>query len=425
MRMTSLLKVMLITSLLFIVFFLGCEEEKNPTTVIEGIQMEAPESGKLNAFPILGYMQNSAYRAPKIDGSASEMIWDAAEQYEIQLAADENGNAPNVKLRALYDNWYIYILAEWDDASKDMEPGFWWYGNPDPNGTTDIAINDTIYTVWVTEDSTFMPQRRPVKVATGPESWRRWHTPFDAVTKKTTHQFEVHVSVDSVFSTVWDSVFVTYDTLHISGGEDGLALMWNVNVGNFLNCANLCHDNSHMSTDTDEAADVWFWSSYRTNLKGVSDDLALTGTGFVGDEGDSCFVNNIDTENDLPDFAFIDHPSRNSMVLYDTSSVKYYGSLAWFSGHYIPGYSLYDPTESRADVEAVGSYDTDGKWILEIKRRIHTDDIQMTTDNTDIQFNPESEADVSFHLVVYNNAGGKNHAKTSNVEILHFVQLMK
>jgi hypothetical protein len=425
MRTTSLLKIFLTISMIVFTVFICCEED-SPTDAIEGeasIKIEAPEPGKLNVFPILGYMQSGAKLAPEIDGVENDLIWDSAEPLEIQLDADDKGFAPKVTLRALYDNWFIYILAEWEDNTQDITPNFWWYGNPDPNGTTDIAVYDTIYTVWVTADSFYKPQRRPVKIATGPEVWSRWDKEFNFITKTTTYEAQVTVSVDSVFTTTWDSTFVTYDTLHFSGSEDGMSFMWNTNIGNFLNCSNLCHGGETFYADLNEAADVWSWYAYRTNFKEKSDDLSLTNLGFVGDQGDSAFVDNINSDENLPARAFIDHPYRNTDVLYDTATVNYYSSLAWFSGNYIPGYELQDPTDSRADVETIGTH-TDGKWILEIKRKLQTRPVNLSTDNSDIQFNPDSDADVDFHLVVYNNARGKNHAYTSTVQVLHFVQLV-
>lgn len=421
MQTASLRKMILAISVLCLVGFLGCEKEENPTQIIQGFEMESPEDGKLNAFPILGYMQDHANLSPLIDGSNSDLIWDSAEPYAVDLQPDENGFAPQVTLRALYDGWFFYLLAEWEDGTKDISPNFWWRGNSDPSKTTNITVQDTIYTVWVTADSSYRPQRRPVKREEPNVAWRRWGTPFHAVIKTTTFQYQVTVSVDSVFTTTWDSSFVSYDTLKISGGEDGLALMWNVNVGNFLKCSNLCHGNAAMSTDLNESADVWSWYSYRTNFKKVADDLSVSNLGFNGDAGDSCYIDNIDGQ--LPDYAFVDQPLRNADVIYDTTSVNYFGTLDWFSGNYIPGYVLKNPSDERADVRAVATHDGK-KWILEMRRRLQTDELK-TTNASDVQFNPDSNADVAFHVALYNNSRGKNHASTNSAHILHFVQLKK
>lgn len=422
MQTASFVKMILALSLLCFVAFIGCEKDENPTQVIQGMEIEPAEEGKLNVFPVLGYMQDNALRSPEVDGSNNDLIWDAAEPYLIQLEPDQNGYAPEVTFRALYDNWYLYLLIEWKDDTENLTPNFWWYGNTNTSQPTKVSVHDTIYTVWVTEDSSYRPQRRPVKRETSSVGWERWDAPFDGIIETTTFQYRVNVSVDSVFTTVWDSSFVSYDTLKLAGGEDGLSLMWNVNVGNFLNCANLCHGGTSVSTDLNEAADIWSWYSYRTNFKKVGDDLSLTNLGFQGDSGDSCFIDNVD--GDLPGYAFIDQPLRNTDVLYDTSSVKYFGTLAWFAGNYIPGYVLQDPTDDRADVQAVATHDGEG-WILEVSRKLHTKDLQTTTDMSDIQFNPDSDADVSFHLVLYNNSRGSNHAYTASAQILHFVQLMQ
>ncbi|MBN2091533.1 hypothetical protein JW964_18110 [candidate division KSB1 bacterium] len=426
MRTLAAIKTLLVIILISGIFFLACEEDSNPVDVVKGNLMEAPEPGVLNAFPILGYMQSGAMLAPEIDNSKNEIIWDSAEPYEIQLEPDENGFAPTVSIRALYDNWYVYFLVEWDDSTKDDRPGYWWYGNPDPNGTTDIAIYDTIYTVWVTEDSSFKPQRRPVRRATGPQVWSRWNTSFDATIKTTTYLSKVTVSVDSIFTTTWDTVEVSYETIEFSGGEDGLALMWNVNTANFLNCSNLCHNNNQMSTDSDESADVWAWYAYRTNFRDHADDLALLHEGFVGDAGGTPFEDNVNSDANppVPKWAYLHQPQQDTLVLYHLREVNFYPSLPWFSGNYIPGYKVNVPTGSRADVEASGTHEDNG-WFLEMRRSLQTDDITKTIDKTDIQFNPSADADMSFHLVVYNNNQGKRHAYTGSVHTLHFIQLLK
>lgn len=426
MRTTSFLKIFMVMSIVLIINFIACDDD-NPTGVtdeVAGYKIEDVQPGKLNAYPILGYMKSGAKLAPEIDGYNDDLIWDAANPFDIQLDPDENGYAPTVQLRALYDNWYIYLLAEWEDDTEDISPNVWWYGNPDENGTTDVAVFDTIYTVWVTEDSSYKPQRHPVKRATGPESWSNWTTNFNPVMKTTTYEAKVTISLDGVSTLTWDTTYVTYDTLKFSGSEDGLTFMWNTNVTNFLNCSNLCHANNSIYTDMNEVADVWSWYSYRTNFKKTADDLSLQETGFVGDQGAKCFVLNYDTENDLPKNAYLDHPYSNTDVLYDTSAVPYYPKVAWFSGHYIPGYVLQDPTDSRADIFAEARH-SGSKWILELRRKLQTQPISLSKDNSDIQFNPDSEADVSFHLVAFNNARGKNHAFTSAVQVMHFLQLVE
>jgi len=425
MRTILIFKVLLAISIVFMIFSLACEEEKNPTEIIQGIQVEAVEDGKLNAIPILGYMQDAAYLAPAIDGIKSEAVWDNALAYELPLEPDENGFAPTVTLYALYDNWYLYLLAEWEDPSKDEQPDFWWFGNSDVTGTSDVAIYDTIFTKWVTADSSYKPQRKPVKRALTPQTWSRWSVPFSPVTKTIINRANVDINIDSTeFTTTWDTTYTTWDTLTFSGGEDGLAMMWNINVSNFLNCTNLCHGNSSLSTDQNESADIWAWYAYRTNNKRTADDLALLNTGFVGDDGDSCFWDNTNADGTLPSHSYMFHPDRNADVVYDTTSITYYASLDWFTGNYIPGYILQNPSGNRADVRAVANYNN-GKWYLEMSRKLNTADVGNDAATTDIQFNPDSVADVSFHLVVYNNSRGKNHAATTSVQILHFVQLKK
>lgn len=378
--------VFLIAGLL-VLTIIACNKDSETTIVNTGFEVEEFEADKLNAYPIIGYMQSGSVTYPVLDGDARDEIWTLTEPYQVQTTADANGFAPTVTLKALYDNYYLFLLATWEDTTESFRKDMWWLGKPDNGDTTYADRKD--YT------------------------WHQISSPFKAYLGTVDK-----VLIDTTVVPPDTQYVYAYEQIEISGDEDALAIMWNVNSNNFLNCANLCHGGSSMSTDTDEMADVWFWSAARTNPKKYADDRSLQDTGFANDQGDPCFKPN---ENEgEPAFANVLDPGSNRSFLYDSTATKYYSTLEWRGGNRIAGYILSWPSGSRADIRAVGKY-KEGSWTVEIRRRLDT----MVEDGTDIIFNPDTEANIAFHLAIYDNAHGDNHAISSDTHLLHFLQLKK
>jgi len=372
---------------LTLILILACSKDEETTIVNAGYEVEDFEPDKLNAYPIIGYMQTGSITYPVLDGDAKDEIWGLTEPYEIETTANDNGFAPTITLKALYDNYYLFILATWEDSTEDFRKDMWFLGSP-VNGDTTFADRREEYT---------------------------WH--------QISERFNGYVgTIDKILvdtTTVPpDTQYVyQFEQVDISGGEDAFAIMWNVNSTNFINCTNLCHG-ENMSTDTDEKADLWYWAAARTNPKKYADDMSLTDAGFEADKGDPVFKPN--GSEDEPEFANVLDPGSNRSFLYDSTATKYYGTLEWRGGNRIPGYVLGWPSGSRADIRAVGKYQS-GTWTIEIRRRLDT----MVEDGSDIIFNPDTDANVSFHLAVYDNAHGSSHAISSDSHLLHFLQLKK
>lgn len=367
------------------VFMMSCEKKSESTPVEPGLKIEDYESGTLNALPIIGYMKTGSVLPPALDGVANEEIWTLTEPYEITTEGGANGFSPTVTFKALYDNYYLYILATWEDTAESVQKDVWWFGSE--------AQGDT----------TFAEQR--------PEySWHRISEPYYGYIANLSR-----IKVDTT-KTPPDTLYIySYKRIDLSGNEDGFAIMWNINSTNFLGCTSLCHG-STMGTDVNEATDLWYWMAHRSDPKGYADDLSLQPTGFVGDNGDSTWYPNVD--GDLPAVTDPMEPGRNLTFLHDTTTnLTFYESLPWVGGNRVPGYVLQWPSGSRANVRVASSF-ADGKWTLEMRRQLNTD----VENNTDVQFNPDTDANVEFHIAVYENADGADHAYSSGTHVLHFLQ---
>ena len=423
--------------------FLACEEDITTTQVQLDLTIETPEADKLNAYPIIGYIKSGGDIAPEIDGRASDYIWQDVYSYEIFTQNGKDGFAPTITMKALYDNWYIYFLVQWEDETKSLDKDTWWFGESNPNNFTTINIFDTTFTyytpadtVYNEEDTTYYTEdtvsvNRKVR-DTVQKEWSIIDEYFMGITETVTYKVDVIIDSNKTPPTteyIPGSISSSFDTTIISGDEDGFSIFWNDKYANITSCSNLCHQSS-MSTEANQLLDIWRWGSLQTNaynLKdfdieeflGYADDKYLTENSFHGDIGDSSFFPN--SNEFLP--AFMDYHNSgntgfNPYFLHDSlwvTTITFAEGLDWQGTNTLPGYVRHKPTESRDDVRAKGNYEN-GVWTLEIKRSINTDD------EFDIQFNPDLETDIEFFISVFDNSHGSDHAVSDNVHKLHFLQ---
>ena len=360
----------------------ACNKDAQTTIVQSGLAVEDFDANALNAFPIMGYLQTSSPTFPILDGNGKDLIWHETQAYDIETRT-ETGAGPTVSLKALYDNYYVFILAEWEDDSRSMQKDVWWFGEP--------GMGDTTY---VTQDN-YSWQRMT-------EAWEGYVGTIDKIKIDTT-------------VTPRDTTYIyEYEKVEFSGNEDGLAFMFNVNSTNFLNCTNFCHGTT-MKTDANETVDMWYWHAALTNPRNYVDDQYLSSEGFQVDAGAPIFKENL--KDGIPNFATAKDPGANVTALYDSTAVQYYGTLSWFGSNHIPGWVVQKPSGSRADIKTYSNYDG-SKWTLEIRRALNT----FINDGTDIIFNPGTEASLEFHLAVYDNKSGKDHAISNDVHLIRFLQ---
>ena len=177
-----------------------------------------------------------------------------------------------------------------------------------------------------------------------------------------------------------------------------------------------------MATDIGDTVDVWNWWAHRTNFLGYTDDLYLSDDGFHGDTGDSSNILNL--LGTKPKYVDILDPGMNSDYLLDSlwvTIVPFSANFAWEGGNTVPGYILHKPTDARGDIRARAIHEN-GMWTMEIRRRLIT---AKDPKSPDVEFNPEANANVDFHIAVFDNSHGKNHALSTQVHVLHFLQLNK
>ncbi len=373
--------VFLLTGCL-VLLFNACDKDDSSTIIQSGLDVETFESDKLNAFPIVGSMKTGSPNYPELDGRDVDPIWGLTEPYEIETNSSA-GPGPRVTLKALYDNYYLFLLATWEDTSRSDEKDIWWFGSGESRDTTYAESEDY-----------------------------DWHKITETYTGQLARLSKVRVDTTV---TPPDTQFVyNYSPVHLSGGEDALALLFNVSSKNFLNCSNLCHGNT-MKTDAGELADLWMWGATRTDPKEYADDKYLTDAGFEDDSGDEIFDAN--EEDGLPGLQASTDPGANVPVLVDSNAIRFYPNLPWKGGNTIPGYIMHEPFGSKADITVKAVY-RDGKWTLEMRRHLDT----LMEDGSDIIFDPDVDSNVEFHLAVYDNNAGSDHAVSSQVHLLHFLQ---
>ncbi|MBN1349166.1 hypothetical protein JXJ21_07145 [candidate division KSB1 bacterium] len=432
MRNKHLMWLLSLTLLGFSILFIGCEKDEGPTAIsLKGYyKVEPAEPDKLNAYPILGYMLSEGYTPPIIDGSDSEMIWDPmiAVPFEIQTEGGADGFAPKVTIQALYDNWYLYLYAVWNDATESKQIDTWYYGNPSLTEMSKVTVFDTLWTIWVTADS-FYKTTQPIGRVEEPKGWNRVSDPYKGIVETTTISLEAERDINgNVTVKTEPTQKVKYDTVKISGDEDRFAIMWNINSANFLNCNNLCHNNTNLKTDTDETVDLWVWRAYRTNYKRVIEDMHLNSDSLVFDTGSPAYLNNI--KDNRPWYVHNDQAAGRPVsvdVIYDSTGsgnridqAVVFSKLTWYAGQLVPGYVIKVLETKDTDVLAYATYNS-GKWRLEMRRRLST----AVTDGSDIEFNPNSDANVDFHIAVYDNSRDATHAITPSAQVLHFLQLVE
>ncbi len=329
---------------------------------------------------------------PTIDGSI-DAVWDDAVALKTTVKVpDANGRFQgyvgdqyNVTLRSVYDNDYIYFLAEWNDNARDFDRQTWYF---DP----------------------------------GTQRWKqesRYPT-FNANGQMTRRPFY----------------------------EDKFAFLWNVDnsVADWdkATCWTSCHNDltasdglaRHYTNAPGERIDMWHWKSVRMNEWSQLDDQyqdEVTPNGRHGDPKESGGYSNnkqelaLDGTGDLvtvpkyviPDREFyywITQPEIDAGTAKLITGVSSTGVLTYEGGTIDPNAdtefqrmgatvgakgipSIYSTPfiGNRGDIAGKGKYTGSG-WVLEIKRKLSTGD----TEKVDIDFT--SLEDQPFGISVFDNA---------------------
>ncbi|UCC92730.1 MAG: hypothetical protein JSW25_08710, partial [Thermoplasmata archaeon] len=296
--------------------------------------------------------------APVIDGTI-DAVWDGA----MVLGTFATGNSGNfdIKLRAMFDDDYIYLLAEW----REFNP-------PDPPAA------DVERDAWeLTSNST-------------PGTWDHKDWGVDRL---------------SFFFEDPDNPVENFTMQGCDAICHDLKEMHTKNPGEML--------------------DAWVWSAATTNEQSYADDGVLLNNNTVNidpkrmhvnvsdldwDSGADGWWNNNDTANATerpthvwkagaspadPRFMWLSDADDVDWDTFDVSTIP--------QGEMIPGHVLMTPDGDRADVEAKGVHDGNN-WTVEFKRLRDTgsaDDVAFDDTNVPYHFSP----------AVTNNRTGEDHSK--------------
>ena len=330
---------------------------------------------------------------PVIDG-VIDASWNDAQLLKTTVTVPDpgnqvfrgyEGNTNEVSLRALYDNDYIYFLAEWADNNQSLNRQTWYF--------------DPVTSLWQQESRT---------------------------------------------PTFNDDGVIIRKPFY----EDKFAMLWNVNnsVQNWSvnTCFASCHTDLNEEdgyarhyTQPGETIDMWHWKSVRTDVNFQADDQFQDDDFPNGRHGDDkveggytnnkqdLTINGTSEVVSVPKYLIpgltyyywitqdeIDDGTAKLITEVDIDGVLFYdgGSIdpnvetafqregATTGAFGIPSVYTTEFIGSRGDITAKGVYNGSG-WILEMKRKLKTDD----TEAQDVDFS--SLEDLDFGISIFDNAG--------------------
>jgi len=333
---------------------------------------------------------------PTIDGTV-DAVWDDAVELRAQAKVPDPGNdvfkgyvddVYNGTLKALYDDQYIYILAQWDDNNEDLSRDTWYF---DPNDSR-----------WHQESN------KPVFNAQG-------------------------VKIRNAFY------------------EDKFAMQWNISSTNNWDtktCYATCHTGlteaegfaRHYTTIAGEQTDMWHWKSVRTGFptnqfddKHVIDNvnnpinktragdektsgghvnnrvtLKLDGTGadvtvpkyyIPGRENYYWILDSEVADGTAKEIVAVASDGKltdqDGTIIDPVTDTRYQRDGSFVGSFCMPSITTGPFVGSRGDITCGQSYTGNG-WILEIKRKLNT------THSDDVVF--DTSKDYPFGFAIFNNA---------------------
>jgi hypothetical protein len=341
---TASLYFVLAVLVLGVLLSVGCSERTtwpSPTVVLEAVPTTVP---------------------PRIDGVALDREWYSAPELFIALS-DRDGNQGGnfyLKMRCVYTPYpdTVYFAVQWADSTDDVLPDRLIYTGPE----------------WHALDC----EETDVLIETS--SW----TKFD---------FEV-------------------------GKEDRFCIFFEITpvsdeAGTFSSrgCQVACHGGMSVPSGT---FDAWYWMRGRTDPVQRCDDMKVDSTGFVPDQGEGIWRLNLRGDGYVPRYIargdngdlsptkFIYDPGPYGRLLGACDTINPATLLVWNDYRdaeldYVPGYVVKPPTGSRSDLMTRSLWD-EGKWTVEIKRAMRTDDPVA-----DVWFYPDKT--YNFAIAVMNGSG--------------------
>lgn len=341
-------------------------------------------------------LAHKVFLGPQIDGvvdaswanaqvlTATTAVPDPLGDDGTQVFQGYVGQTQDATLRALYDDEYIYFLAEWKDDNNDANRDTWYFDPTDK--------------LWKQESN------KPVFDAGGNKIREAFYEDKFAML------FDVNNSV-----TDW-ATNTCFATCHTGlSAADGYARHYTLAAG--------------------ETVDMWHWKNARTNFYGQFDDQRQDETQPNGrhsdaNDGQAPYTNNEQTLNNgvadvsvplyfIPDREYyywitIDEINNgtaklitavdiNGVLTYDTGTidpnteVKFQRDGETTGAYGMPSIWVQPSNGSRGDITSVGVFTGSG-WVLEFKRKLNTGD----TTGADVDFS--SLDDFPFGFATFNNA---------------------
>jgi subtilase family serine protease len=326
------------------------------TVPVPLLMAEAPPEPVFD--PAVDLVARRTATPPVIDGTI-DAAWDGA--HVLGTFATGNSGNFDIDLRAMFDDDYIYVLAEW----KEFNP-------PDPP-QADVDRDAWELTSNVT-----------------PGTWDHKDWGVDRI---------------SFFFEDPDEPVENFTSQGCDAICHDLKEMHTVNPG--------------------EKLDAWVWSAATTNEQSYADDGVLLNNNTVSidpktmhvtvsdldwDAGADGWWNNNDTANatERPTHVWKTGASPSDprfMWMSDADAVDWdsFDVTALPQGQMLPGHILGTPDGDRADVEAKGTHDGNN-WTVEFKR------LRVTGSADDVAFDG-TNVPYAFSPAVTNNMTGEDHAK--------------
>jgi hypothetical protein len=338
---------------------------------------------KVFTGPLIDGIIDAAWADAQILTATTEVL-DPLGDDGTQVFRGYVGQTQESTLRALYDDEYIYFLAEWKDEKKSTTRDTWYF--------------DPATSLWAQES--------------------RWPL-FDLNGAKVRDAF-----YEDKYAILWD--------------VDNSVTNWSDNT-----CFATCHTGlseadsyaRHYTVAAGQTVDMWHWKQARTSFYGQFDDQRQDETQPNGrhsdaNDGQAPYTNNSQTLNNgtadvsvplyfIPgreyynwitideinsgEAKLITAVDATGILTYDTGTIDPNTEVGYerdgeTTGKFgMPSVWVQPSNGSRGDITAIGVY-TGTSWILEFKRKLSTGDIT----GADVDFS--SLEDFPFGIATFNNA---------------------
>jgi hypothetical protein len=288
---------------------------------------------------------------------------------------------PEMTIRVAYDRDYIYMFLQWKEVKITIRDT----SGKDVAAYLPLESNETDELYFSRNDKVTHPDKANFK-------WIR--------ERKDTVVVLIQ-SVDSLGNPIVVTrnrvvTDTTYIWLPVGRADDRLAVFWGDDATSgwqdiaFREYFGLAGSGGTLPSDL--FVDVWAWGAGLTRPVACADDWVLTGSGLRPDVGNAPYFSNWIYPDSIPRFQNRRDPNvRTAASLTAVTYPLWYYDIVGYSRKgwggesqsacYLPGIITTIPSGSRADVYAMGKFDSGGGlWTLELRRA------RRTSSGDDLQF---------------------------------------